>query len=36
MEQDVAAKKLELNNKTKILQDKMSAEKAKQENLNNQ
>ncbi len=36
MEQDVAAKKLDLNNKTKILQDKMSAEKAKQENLNNQ
>lgn len=36
MEQDVAAKKLDLNNKTKMLQDKMSAEKAKQENLNNQ
>ena len=36
MEQDIAAKKLDLNNKTKILQDKMSAEKAKQENLNNQ
>jgi len=36
MEQDVAAKKLDLNNKTKMLQDKMSAEKAKQENLNAQ
>jgi len=34
MEQDIAAKKVELNNKTKILQDKMTAEKAKQENLN--